>query len=262
MWKLFAVDFEAQDEDPKTTQPTEFGGILVQYSEDPDPTMVELERYEQLLYNEALGYKPQSELVTELTGITDEMLTKDGIDPVAYLRDVIFPVMEKADFIFAHNKKYDETLFKAFCIRNGLTPPDKVWICSYIDIPYPAKFTCKKLSHLALDHKIKMDDRELHRVTGDVELLLEVVKLYKFSEILKYFQTPWVTVKVEVPKPWHDGGVGKDLAKKNGFGWQCARGTSEPVFDQSWVKRVKLDKLDAELNIMPGYRIVQVEGKL
>ncbi len=257
MWKLFAVDFEAQDEDPKTTLPTEFGGMLVEYTENPDPTMVELERYEQLLFCENMGYKAQSEKVIELTGITDDMLRRNGVDPVVYLRDIIFPVMERADFILAHNKKYDETLFNTFCRRMGLTPPEKVWICSYQDIPYPAKYTCKKLSHLALDHKIKMDDRELHRVTGDVELLLEVVKLYKFSVILKYASTPWVFIKVEVPKPWHDNGVGKDLAKKLGFGWQQARGTDEPFFDQSWVKRVKVDQLETELQCMPGYNNIR-----
>jgi DNA polymerase III epsilon subunit-like protein len=266
MWKLLGFDLEAQGKDPETTLPTEVGAILVEYREDDGtPSMVERKRAGSLLYALGLGYQPQTREIVELTGITDEELHREGVDPVAYFRDVLFPLMEEADFILAHNKKYDERLFKSFCKRHGLTPPDKVWICSYLDVPYPQKYTCKKLAHLALDHKIKMDHRDLHRATGDVELMLELIALYKFSVILKYFYTPWIFIRVWVPGPWQgkdgDGGVGVAIAKENGYSYQTARGTEEPIFEKSWVKRIKVDQLQKEKDAV-NYHVAEVQPKL
>jgi DNA polymerase-3 subunit epsilon len=267
MWKLLGFDLESQGKETETTLPTEVGAILVDYDEsNGTPTMVEVGRAGSLLFALGLGYQPQTPEIVELTGITDDELHRDGVDPVAYFRDVIFPLMEKADFILAHNKKFDERLFKSLCKRWGLTPPEKVWICSYLDIPYPKKYTCKKLAHLALDHGIKMDHRELHRATADVELQLELVVLYSFSAILKYYNTPWIFLRVWVPGPWQgnggDGGIGVGLAKEKGYSYQTARGTDEPFFEKAWVKRIKADRLEEELTLLPGYRVAEVGGKL
>lgn len=261
MWKLCGIDFEAQGKDPLTTMPTEVGAILVQYSEEGGvPKLEEIARTGSLLYAEDCGYEPQTAHVEEITGITDAELKQFGLHPKGFIPAHVFPLMEKADYILAHNKRYDERLFKSFCERSGLTPPGKPWICTYQDIPYAEKYRCKQLSHLALDHKIKMDHRELHRATGDVELMLELVSLYKFSNILKYANTPWVFVRVEVPPPWTDKGVGSDLAKASGYGWQRAKGTEEPFFEKMWVKRIKLDKLEEELKSMPTqYRVSQIQ---
>lgn len=262
MWKLLGIDFEAQDEDPLTTMPTEIGAVLVQYDEADRGEYAKESDLSAILYSRHLPYKPQSEKVIELTGITQEQLEVEGVDPVRVFKDKLFPLMEQADFILAHNTRYDKRLFDSFCKRFNLNPPEKTWICTYQEVPYPDKYTCKKLAHLALDHGILMDGRVLHRATADVELMLELVAHYKFSTILKYAQTPWVFIKVEVPAPWNDGGKGKDLAKKMGFGWQNARGTEEPFFDKTWVKRVKEDQLEAALSCMPGYRVVEVKGTL
>lgn len=257
MWKLLGLDFEAQDENPLTTRPTELGAILV--SIEGDTAMKKLEELSTLFYTP--DYPPQSELVVELTGITDDQLKAEGVDPVSYFRDKLFPLMEKADFILAHNKKYDERLFKAFCAKHGLTPPEKVWICTYVDVPYPAKYTCKKLAHLALDHGILMDHRKLHRATADVELMLELVMKYSFGVILKYAQTPWIFVRAWCKPPWEDGGISTALAKKQGYSWQTARGTDEPVFDKQWVKRIKADQLQKEKDAL-DLHVAEVQGKI
>lgn len=259
MLKLLGIDFEAQDENPLTTLPTEVGAILVELD---GPVMTKVEELSTLLYDDQLMYKPQSELVEALTGISDKDLKERGVKPHGFFVNKLIPLMVKADFIIAHNKKYDQRLFESFCKRFGISYPDKTWICSYTEIPYDTKYTCKKLSHLALDHGILMDGRVLHRATADVELMLELVQKYSFEVILAYASQPWVFLKIDTPAPWTDGGRGVAFAKTKGYNWQICKGTDEPVFDKSWVKRVKLNQLDEELSLTTDYRIVQIKGTI
>jgi inhibitor of KinA sporulation pathway (predicted exonuclease) len=233
--KILGLDFEATGDDAKNDHITEVGArelILNGNTYQPGAGL------QQFVFEP--GYPKLSEFIQELTGITDKMLEDDGIPPKEMMEKHLFPMMEKVDYVLAHNKSYDQTLLHSVATRYGLTPPNKPWICTYTEIPYADKYKCKKLAHLALDHGLKMDGRSLHRALDDVELMLELVTTkYNFKDILVYASSPWVYLRAIIPAPWTDGGVGKQQATKLGYSWQCARGTEKPVFEKCWVKRVK-----------------------
>lgn len=126
--KILGIDFETQHDDAKTTPITEIGAILVEIE---GKKWQELGRYSQLVYHP--GYPPQTEKIVALTSITDEMLKADGIEPRAALPP-LFPLMEQADYIVAHNISFDKTVLESICARLKLEYPVRPWICSYRDI--------------------------------------------------------------------------------------------------------------------------------
>lgn len=240
---VLGLDFETQGKDPNNTNITEIGAVLAN---------VEGRKYaicdavSSLVYDES--YPPQSEEVILITGITDEMLKSGGKNLETELK-LLVTVMEKADVVMAYNANFDRTIFEQVCTKLLIEYPKKPWICAMNDVPYPPNFTCKKLSHLALDHMLKMDNRDLHRAVSDVRLMLDlVVPNYGIEEVMAYAAEPWIFVKADIPAPWTDGGVGKDNATKLGFSWERPRGLSEPLFHKTWVKRIKKSKLESEIS--------------
>lgn len=96
-----------------------------------------------------------------------------------------------------------------------------------------------------------VDPRELHRASADVELMLRMLEASKISwqQIWNRAQVPWVIVKANVPPPFgkgSDNGKGKDKAKAQGFSWQKLPRTDGPEFKNSWIKKIKQDKVEDE----------------
>ena len=250
--KILGIDFETQHDDAKTCPVTEIGAVLVEIDPNYLNPPVELGRYSQIVYHP--GYPPQTPEIVELTGLTDDILKAEGIEPKKAFPP-LFPLVEQADIILAHNKKFDQTVYESATKRMKLDAPNKPWICTLVDVPWPARLTCRKLSHLAYEHGILIDPRTLHRAAQDVELMLKLVLgHYKIQDVLAYAAEPWIYLRADIPKPFGptgDGGVGKELAKKKRFGWEKAPGTDEPVFDKAWVKRVKKSQVEAEIKSAP-----------
>ncbi len=255
--KILGLDFETQSLE-LTTNVTEIGAVLVElvpvHPMQPRSEMErkELARYGAIVYDPS--YPPQPELIVQLTGITDDILKTDGISPEIALGG-LFPLMEQADIIMAHNKAFDEGVFDAQVAKYWPSmgaAMKKEWVCTRTQIEYPAKFSCKKLAHLALDHGCKMDNRELHRATNDVDLMLEMVlDNYHIEDILKYAREPWVYLAADILPPWKDGGVGKDQAYNLGYNWEKPRGDYSPVYPKTWVKKVKQNQVEKEKELAP-----------
>lgn len=247
MTKVLACDFETSSGDAKSTPITEIGARLVEgFGTRTPPLYTSLEHYSQLIYHPK--YAPQLPKIVGITGITDEMLQADGVKPRAAL-PVLISMMEKCDVIMAHNAKFDRTVFESTCERMKIPFPKKRWLCSLTDVPWPEKYTCRKLSHLAFDHGLPMDGRELHRALNDVDLMLELVLgRYDIQELIVYADEPWVYLQAVIPAPWIDEGVGKKAAQEAGYSWERARGTDDPVFPKLWIKRVKERDLKPELS--------------
>lgn len=248
--RLLGLDFETQGSDAATTNVTEVGAVLVESSGQDAPLQI----FNQLVWEP--GYPAQTQEIIELTGITDEQLQMRG-KPLRETLLSLFGLIEQADYVLAHNVGFDREVLRASAARVGLTPPERPWVCTWQDVPYPAKYKCKKLSHLALDHGIQMDGRDLHRATEDVKLMLELVLTrYDFAEILRYKAIPDIIVRAVVPHPRQDNGAGKDLARASGFRWQEVDGKK---FELCWVKKIKVDQLDALRKDFP-YPVVTLEG--
>lgn len=235
--KFLAIDFEATDKEPKTARPTE--AAWCEFEDPSNPGKPE----SQFIYHK--DYQPMSQEVIDITGITDEKLKMYGLPFVSVYNAI---VRAMPDFIVAHNKGYDRTLFEAECVRQQLPKLEIPWICTFRDIKWPEKFKCKKLSHLALDHGIMVDPALLHRAEGDIILMMNLLTVAKVDMVAlaQRAMIPEITIKAIIPKPWDDGGKGKDKAKACGFGWQVAPGTDGPEFHQSWVKRIKENELPEE----------------
>lgn len=237
---ILGVDFETQSIDPKTTNITEIGAVLKELTLGTNNCVVkerELARLSTLVWDP--NYPPQSAEVVEVTGITDEMLKADSQPPKEALLE-LHKLMLRADVIFAHNTAFDKTVYNSQVLMQNLPPlSEKEWVCTYTEIPYPAKYRCKQLSHLALDHGLKMDHRQMHRATDDVELMLELLLQYDFTSVMEYAREPWKVLKADVS--FHD----KDKAKALGYSWEQLRGVDE-IFPKTWVKRVKLRQVEQE----------------
>lgn len=245
--KILGLDFETQGLDTETTNITEVGAVLCGISQDTSfpqgDTFRNVEKLSSLCYS--ASYPPQSEEAVELTGITDTMLHAEGLHPEVVVGQLL-KLAEKADYLMAYNARFDRAVLQAACARYKLEMPKTPWLCAMVDVPYPEKMTCAKLSHRAYDHGVMVDPRTLHRATQDVELMLSVISHYKLSDIITYAHEPWVYFEAVIMAPWKDNGIGKAKAASRGFTWQTPRG-DDKQFPGKWVKRVKESKLTTEL---------------
>ena len=73
--RILGLDFETQNADPKTTNPTEVGAALYEVDIEQN-TWKKLFGFSQFIYEP--HYPPQSQKIVELTGITDEILMSQG----------------------------------------------------------------------------------------------------------------------------------------------------------------------------------------
>jgi DNA polymerase III epsilon subunit-like protein len=239
--RVLGIDFETQDDNATTTRVTEVGAVLVEVNSRG--LFIPVEKYRTLCYEP--DYPPQTDAIVELTGITDEAMKMQGINRRRAFNHII-TMMEKADLVVAHNKAFDETVFRSTCQLLGAPVPDKRWLCTLSEVPYPEKYTCKKLSHLAWEHDLPVDRSKLHRADYDVEVMLMLLEEYDLDKVLAYANEPWVYLQAVFPAPWTDGGVGKAKAQKMRFGWEKAHG-DDRIFTKAWVKRVKQSKVEDEL---------------
>lgn len=255
--KLLFIDFETQCDQAQTTNATEVGALMVEHQQANGLDFFSRKSELSLLIHD-LSYPPQTEEIVELTGITDDTLQKIGVPPVVAFGHLA-PLIREADYVLAHNKVFDQTVYESVAARIGVPveKPKKGWLCTIQDIPWAPKYKCKKLSHLAYDHGIMVDPKTLHRALDDVKLLYRLVAYSypNFDEVLRYANCPWVYLRAVILGPWQgpggDGGVGKAQASKLGYSWERARGTDGPVFPKAWVKRVKEDRIEAEKAAAP-----------
>ena len=110
-YKVLGLDFESQGLDIENVNATEIGAVLYEVTTGGP----EMDKWEKLIEVNRLlwepGYPPQPKDIIDVTGITDAMLRAEGRAPKDILFGELFPLMEKADFVLAHNKKFDKGLW-------------------------------------------------------------------------------------------------------------------------------------------------------
>jgi DNA polymerase III epsilon subunit-like protein len=260
--RLLGIDFETQDDDAKTTRITEAGAVLIRLDRSNDGQIVyDLEdKFNSLCWES--DYPAQRADIVELTGITDEMLQKEG-KPRRETLERLYVMMDHADVIVAHKVNFDKTVLDFTARAIGMpAPPTKEWLCTLTNFPWPKKYTCRKLSHLAYDHSILVDPVNLHRAINDVALMLQLITTkYDIDQVLAYARDPWVYLRAFPIEPWKDGEVQVSLVKKHEFGWQRIK-YDDREFPKQWVKRVKTKDLRAELSVLEllPFRVNVIEG--
>lgn len=238
---VLGIDFETQCADASTTKITEVGAILTDFLfPDPFATVI---TFNSLCWDKS--YPPQTAFIEDLTQITTDTLKSHGRPREEVWQDLL-PLVKEADLIVAYNKSFDQTVFESECIRQNIGVPNKTWICAMTEVPYPDKYTCKKLSHLVWEHDIPVERSKLHRASYDALIMLKLLHKYNISEVIAYAGEPWVYLEAIVKKPWLDHGVSNQKAKKLSYGWEKAKGDDKQVFQGQWVKRVKMRELEKE----------------
>lgn len=229
--KILALDFEtswAEPVNPQVMRITEIGAVLMDWG-----TKTPLELLSVMINDHEIPPSPK-ELV-ELTGITDEMrLIYGEKKPLALLK--LHELMGKADFILAHNgNAFDKPILQAEFERVVYTMPDKVWIDSKTDIPYPKSIKTTKLSYLAAEHGFANPFQ--HRAIFDVLTMIKIVSHYDINEIIELAKQE--TVQVVASVSFQE----KHLASGRGYYWNRD--------EKLWCKDLKVSKAELERTEAP-----------
>ena len=167
--------------------------------------------------------KPLDPKIVELTGITDDDLTKYG-RPAGGVLKRANDIFEMADAIAAHNgNQFDKPMYLANCARLGVTPVDKLWVDTSCDIEFPPNITTRRQVHLAAEHGFV--NPFPHRALFDVLTMLKITTHYDWEQILRYARSPSVTIIAETTFDQ------KELAKKQNYRWNPDA--------KKWTKTVK-----------------------
>ncbi|MBW8734544.1 MAG: 3'-5' exonuclease [Asticcacaulis sp.] len=175
--------------------------------------------------------KPIPPEITELTGITDEMVAGQAID-IRAMEELLLP----ADLVIAHNAGFDRT----FCEKLSDRFRTKAWACSHLEVDWKGRgFEGSKLGYLLGQCGYFHDG---HRAVDDCLALLEV--LLHGSEpalpgLIRTSQRTMARIWAEYA-PFDQ----KDRLKAKGYRW--ADGTNGTT--KAWWAEVAADDLEAELH--------------
>lgn len=180
---------------------------------------------------------PVPPVVTALTGITDEMVAGQKIDP-----GEISEFAAPADLVIAHNAAFDRRFLERFCP----TFCEKPWACSMAEIDWSAEgFEGTKLVYLAAGHGFFYDR---HRAANDclaaVELLSRTLPrsgVGGLASLLERARQPtWRIWAANSPFE------SKDTLKARGYRWN-GDDNDRP---RAWYVDVAHDQKDAELEYL------------
>lgn len=183
--------------------------------------------------------------ITNLTGITNEMLSEFGISQGDALK-AILAFAAKAEYLVAHNAPFDRGFLEALCKREGKAMPDKLFVDTRTDLVPEAYLLGKSasLKYLAADHGFVYP---AHRAMNDVLAMLQILDKYPIDSILERAKTPNVHVRAIVS--FED----KNLAKERGYFWKPER--------KLWIKPLKLSEVEREKESAP-FSVVLMEGAI
>lgn len=247
---VLGLDFETTSLDIQKARIIEIGAVLFDVV---DGEWNHAASYSSLVYD--IGDDALAPETVKVTGITDADLQRDGRALIPSIKDLL-AISKEAEMVVCHNAQYDNGVLVANTKKRDIdvhVPEVNLllslpWICSVMDIKSNRNYKCRTLSHMALDTGLAIDPSKLHRAIEDVRLMGAMLNERRIDpkEMLEYQSSPWVYLQAIIVPPWEDGGNQKDAASKLGYSWEKARGTTEPVFSKTWVKRVKESDVEDE----------------
>jgi DNA polymerase III subunit epsilon len=240
---LLALDFETLGLSPETDRVIEIGAALWSTKLK---TPVKL--FSEFVHDET--YAPVPEEITRLTGINQEMLTNWGYHPKeAFL--FLTALMNKAAYIVAHNgNEFDRKFYEAECRRLEITPSDRPWLDTTLDVPYPDEIYTRKLSYLASEYGFI--NPFPHRALCDVFTMLTVMSKFDIENIIAYSKEPLVTLQALCLPPWEDGGASSAKAKELYFKWISDKKVWERKIKQSKAPGILAQAKDKGLTVKIG----------
>ncbi|WPZ37266.1 3'-5' exonuclease (plasmid) [Thalassobaculum sp. OXR-137] len=222
------LDTETTGLDPRTDQIIELAMLAFEYDERDQVCQV-LERYQS--FNDP--GRPIPPEVTQLTGISDDMVAGHSIDLATVER-----LAETAVIVIAHNAAFD----RRFAERLHPIFGKRGWGCSLSEVPWSdAGIRSAKLEYLGMCFGLFHDG---HRAIADCEMLLEILAM-PFPKT----ETPTLELLLEAArKPtfriWAlDSPFElKDLLKARGYRWNDGSDGNS----KAWYRDVPGTDLEAE----------------
>lgn len=206
--KLLLIDFETTGIDPLTCRPVE----VCEAYWDPEETAGKPVFFQNYLWESSYPAEMPKEAF-ETHGISMAKAHRDGRLPRDVLENIARRAMQ-ADFFVGHNsRQYDKVVLESEARRQEVSMPSLPWIDTLHDLPFPKKVTSKRLGHLALDHGIAVDPKDLHGAVGDVRLMYEILLKYDLADVAKRATSTRVKLLARVSFE------NKDRAKAQGYQW-------------------------------------------
>lgn len=237
--KLLGLDLEtgaAFDEPVEKNWITEFGAVMWD-TDLGQPVKI---------YN-SLVQPPEGKEVhqepADYTKITDAMVREHGAP-----RTEVFLVAEamilEADYVVAQNGLlFDKVILREELPRQAVNFPEKHWIDTTIDVPYPKECRYQNLTYLAGFHGFV--NPFPHRAVTDVLTMMKVLMQYDLGPIIESAESPVVKVIADVSFQQ------KDKAKAASFyfdgdrkvWFKSMRENKIAVLSPTWDFKFKTEKL-------------------
>lgn len=134
--------------------------------------------------------------IKKLTGIKDDYLNRFGTS-VKQAVISLSNLAQKCDFLVGHNAlEFDRKYLSKACHEYSIKFPQKYWIDTMIDIPYPSSVKTRKLDYLAVEHDISVVIA--HRAVFDIWTTMQILSKYKIQEIIERAKTGFVKLIAKV----------------------------------------------------------------
>jgi len=176
------------------------------------------------------------EKITQITGITDEMVDGQSID-----WSLVDDIFKGTDFLVSHNASFD----RPFVDRDSSVSPNLVWACSMDDIAWLQRgFTNTKQELLCYWHGFYFD---AHRAMNDVDAMINLLTHSHYdddrplTELIKNSKIQTYIIKV-TNFPFDE--IKKNTIKANGYNWNA--------IEKLWYKMVSLTELENEKEWLTG----------
>jgi DNA polymerase-3 subunit epsilon len=179
------LDVETTGLNANTEAVTEIGILQFEYCLNNDCIVKIIEKYQSFQDPK----KPIPAMITELTGITDDMVKDQEID-----KDAVNSILQSSDLILSHNATFD----RAFIDPIFKASQNAVWGCSVRQIDWrKAGFSSKSLGHLCRDHGFFFEShRALCDVLASVHLLTMKSQLTAKTYLNELFHTSHESVSL------------------------------------------------------------------
>jgi DNA polymerase-3 subunit epsilon len=180
---------------------------------------------------------PVKQEITDLTGITNEMLVGQKIDPVA-----VASFVSDVAIVIAHNARFD----RPFAARHWPLFRDMAWACSATQVEWRRNaFQGARLVHLLAGIGLFHD---AHRAVDDCRALLEVLAFRPDGQVEPFLANLLTAARRKTTRIWaeHSPFERKDELKKRGYRWSDGA-DGRP---KSWFVDVDAAAADAELRFL------------
>lgn len=218
---LLGLDVETTGLDAETDRIIELGAVLWDW-EKGQPVQ---------LLSELVLEAPDIALdgqIEDLTGITTGMLQTFAQAPDDILFSRMAAMLERADYLVAHNAKFDRGFLQAFYRRWGRELPETPWLCTVEDVEYPPAVKNRNLIYLAGAHGFA--NPFSHRAVTDVLTMFKVMAHYDLGQTIENALSPKLELVALVS---YDN---RNLAKEQGFRWDGAA--------KKWKKKVRKNRFE------------------